>query len=323
MSIWIAVAIFTAVLSVIEGAFFLYRVVHNAERRRVKSRLGVLTATGYAENSPEVDIERQRLLSQIPWLHRLLGSLRGSDKGRLLLEQAGIQRPVGFFVLLTIALPTAGFLVGSWTPLPLIVLAPASLLLGGFPYLYVRFKKSRRVERFHAQLPEAMELMARALKAGHAFPGGLKMVADEMDDPIGGEFNKTLSEINLGVDVTTALKNFVDRVDCADLRFFVISVILQRETGGNLAEILENIASLIRERFKLHGRIRVLSAEGRFSAIVLIGIPIFVAIALAFVNPEYIRVLLTDPFGNLLVGFAISLMALGVFVMKRMIAIKV
>jgi len=323
MSIWIGVAVFAAVLSVIEGAFLLYRAVHNPERRRVRSRLGVLTATGHEQNGLEIDIERQRLLSQIPWLHRILGSLRGSDKGRLLLEQAGIQRPVGFFVLLTLVLPAAGFMVGSWTSLPVIIFVPASLLLGGIPYLYVRLKKSRRIERFQAQLPEAMELMARALKAGHAFPGGLKMVADEMDDPIGGEFRKTLSEINLGVDVTTALKNLADRVDCPDLRFFVISVIIQRETGGNLAEILENIASLIRERFKLHGRIRVLSAEGRFSAIVLIGIPFFVVIALAFLNPEYIRVLLTDPVGKLLVGFAISLMVLGIFVMKRMIAIKV
>ena len=149
------------------------------------------------------------------------------------------------------------------------------------------------------------------------------MVVDELEDPIAVEFNKTLGEINLGVNVPEALKNLSNRVDCTDLRFFVISVIIQRETGGNLAEILENIAYLIRERFKLHGRIRVLSAEGKFSAIVLIGIPFLVALILSLFNPQYIRVLITDPLGNILVGLATFLMILGMVVMKRMIVIKV
>jgi tight adherence protein B len=195
--------------------------------------------------------------------------------------------------------------------------------LAYFPFFYLVLKKNRRMEKFEAQLPEAMELMARALKAGHAFSGALKMVVEEMDEPIAEEFNKTIGEINFGVDVPEALKNLSLRVDCQDLRFFVISVIIQRETGGNLAEILENIAHLIRERFKLHGRIRVLSAEGKFSAVVLIGLPFLVASIIAIINPEYIGTLLTDPIGNILVVVAVIMMFLGVAVMKRMIQIKV
>ena len=147
------------------------------------------------------------------------------------------------------------------------------------------------MQRFEEQLPDALELIARSLKAGHAFSSGMKMVTDEFDDPVGTEFAKTLNEINFGVDVTEALKNLAKRVDCPDLNFFVISVILQKETGGNLAEILENIGHLIRERFKFYGRVRTLTAEGRLSAVVLIGLPFVIAFVIFLLNPEYIKIL--------------------------------
>jgi tight adherence protein B len=179
------------------------------------------------------------------------------------------------------------------------------------------------MEKFQRQLPEALDLIARALKAGHAFPGALKMVADEMDDPIGHEFDKTLNEINFGVGVAEALKNLANRVDCLDLKFFVVAVVIQRETGGNLAEILENIARIIRERFKFHGRVKILAAEGKLSAIILTGLPFVTAFVLLLTNPQYIQLLTRDPIGRVLVGVGLCLMALGIFSMKRMIAIKV
>ena len=149
------------------------------------------------------------------------------------------------------------------------------------------------------------------------------MVADEMDDPIGDEFDKTLNEINFGVGVSEALKNLANRIDCLDLKFFVIAVVIQRETGGNLAEILENSARIIRERFKLHGRIRILAAEGKLSAIILMGLPFMTAFVLLLANPDYIKILTRDSFGRILAGVALSLMILGVLSMKKMIAIKV
>ena len=268
-------------------------------------------------------LERRVKLSEVPWLNRFLLKLNWSQKMNLLLEQAAISQPLGVFFLLSLLLAGVGFIVGSWVISSYLVGALLACLLAALPLLYILSKKRRRMLKFERQLPEALDLMARSLKAGHAFTGGLKMVADEMDDPIGTEFDKTLGEINFGVDVQTALKNLSLRVDCPDLRFFVISVIIQRETGGNLAEILENIAYLIRERFKLHGRIRVLSAEGKFSAIVLIALPFLVASALIFLNPDYLKILITDPIGNLMVGFAGLMMVLGVLVMKKMVAIKV
>jgi tight adherence protein B len=323
MNIWTGIGIFCAMVLLIEGSYAVLRILNNPEKKRVRQRLEILSYGGAGYENERPGIERQKLLSEVPWLHRVLSKFRWTPKMNLLLEQSGVRYRLGFFVLLSAILPAVGFLAGSWVPLNFLILLPIMAFLACLPFSYVYYKKTQRMKKFESQLPEAMELMARALKAGHAFSGALKMVVDELDDPIALEFSKTLGEINLGVNVSEALKNLSNRVDCTDLRFFVISVIIQRETGGNLAEILENIAHLIRERFKLHGRIRVLSAEGKFSAIVLIGIPFLVALILSILNPKYIQILMTDPLGNILVGLAVFLMIVGVAVMKRMIVIRV
>ena len=144
------------------------------------------------------------------------------------------------------------------------------------------------MKKFERQFPEALDLMARSLRAGHAFSGGLQMVAQEFDDPMGAEFLRVMNEINYGSPVDQALKNLTHRIDVKDLTFFTVSVIMQRETGGNLAAILESIARLVRERFKLQGKIRALSAEGKLSAIILLALPFFVALALSIINPTYL-----------------------------------
>jgi tight adherence protein B len=151
----------------------------------------------------------------------------------------------------------------------------------------------------------------------------MKLAADEFDDPLGPEFDETLDEINFGVGVHDALKNLVNRVDCPDLKYFVVSVILQRETGGNLAEIIESIAHIIRERFKFKGKIRTLSAEGRLSAIILTSLPFLVAIAIRIINPEYMKALYTEPAGKVMAVVAASMMIVGIIIMKRMVQIKV
>lgn len=179
------------------------------------------------------------------------------------------------------------------------------------------------MKKFQGQLPDALELIARALRAGHAFSSGMKLVAEEFNDPLGPEFGETLDEINFGISVSDALKNLSRRVDCPDLKYFVVSVILQRETGGNLAEIIDTIAHLIRERFKLHGRIRILSAEGKLSGIILLILPFFIVVALRFLNPDYMTTLVTDPIGKVMASIGAFLMSMGVLVMKRMINIRV
>ena len=179
------------------------------------------------------------------------------------------------------------------------------------------------MKKFQAQLPEALDLMARSLRAGHAFSTGMKLAADEFDDPLGTEFNITLDEINFGLGVPEALKNLVNRVDCQDLNFFVVAVILQRETGGNLAEIMENIAHLIRERFKLYGKVKTLAAEGKLSMIILIALPFCIIGALLFVNPKYIMTLFTEYAGRIMIAGALFMMVIGAFVMSRIVKIEV
>ena len=194
-----------------------------------------------------------------------------------LLEQADVHCPVGVFLLLSLVTGLTAFsatasLCGNY----LFALA-ASGLLGAIPFIYLKMRKKKRFQRFERQLPDALGMLAKSLKAGHSFSAGMMMVAHEFEDPIGAEFDKALNEINLGLGLNDALKGMTERIDCADIRFFTVSVIIQRETGGNLAEILENISHLIRERFKLKGRIKTLSAEGRLSAVMMIAIPIFIA----------------------------------------------
>lgn len=309
------------VLLLLEAGYFALKTMRGPEKKAVKKRLRTLSASGIEDES--IDILRKKMLSEIPWFNRLLLYLGWTDRLNRLLEQSNVKYPLGFYILLTLLLAFAGFLISSWLSSNYLLIILATVIPGMAPFFYVYMKKRERMGKFQRQLPEALDLIARALRAGHAFTGGLKMVAEEMGDPVGTEFDKTLDEINFGIGVPEALKGLSNRVDCSDLKFFVISVIIQRETGGNLAEILNNIAHLIRERFKLYGRVRALSAQGRLSAAVLIVLPFVMALVLYLINPEYIGTLATDPIGRILAFFALIMMVVGILVMKRIVAIRV
>lgn len=321
MDILIAVGIFMVVLILLEVGYFAFRSIQNPEKREILRRLRILSSTDFEHE--RIDILRKNLLSEVRWLNQMLLSFRWTDKVNRLLQQADAHYTLGVYILLSLLMAAVGFLAGSLINLNRPVLILFASFLGMTPFSYIYVKKKRRMEKFQRQLPDALELIARALKAGHAFTGGLKMVADELSDPIGIEFTKTLHEINFGVGIPDALKNLPNRIDCPDLRFFIISVIIQRETGGNLAEILEKIAHLIRERFKLQGHIRVVSSEGKLSAMILMTLPFAIAFSLYVLNPGYIKTLFIDPMGKILVIFALIMMIIGAFVMKRMVEIKV
>ena len=321
MDILIVIGIFIVTVILLEGGYLVFKSIQNPEKREVLRRLRILSSREYENEN--IDILRKNLLSEVQWLNQMLLSFRWTDQVNRLLQQADAQYTLGVYVLFSFLLASVGVLIGSLITSSHMVLILFAVILGMIPFLYIYIKKKHRMEKFQRQLPDALDLIARALKAGHAFTGGLRMVADELGDPIGTEFEKTLNEINFGVGVPEALKNLPNRVDCPDLRFFIISVILQRETGGNLAEILEKISYLIRERFKLKGHIQVLAAEGKLSAVILIALPFVIAIALYVLNPGYIKTLFIDPLGKILTLFALFMMAIGIFVMKRMITIKV
>jgi len=231
---------------------------------------------------------------------------------------------MGVYILSSLLLFVIGTFLLKILTKSFFVALPAGLAIAYLPFLYLVLKKSSRMKKFDAQLPDALDLMARALKAGHAFPSGLQMVSKEFEDPIGTEFAKVVEETNFGVGVEEALRNMTQRIDGSpDIKFFAIAVMIQRETGGNLAEILESIARVIRERFKLMGTIQTLSAEGRLSAWILGSIPFLLALYMTIANPEYIKVLSTDPTGRIMVLIAVVMMIAGIFIMKKMIQIKV
>lgn len=320
LTVLIALGIFVTILLFLQGCAAVHRAMVPRGMDRAIERIQKWSAP---EATAQLDIVRKESLSDIPWLNALLLQARRIQPLRTLHRQADCRTPLGLFVL---AMPLLG-LAGLMTALSLHVpLAPAVLLAasaGALPACYLYWLKRQRMAMFERQLPEALELVSRALRAGHAFSVGLKLVGEEAADPIGMEFRRVFEEVAMGVALPQALQNMTNRIDCVDLRFFVTSVLVQRETGGNLAEIIDSLAGLIRERFELQLRVRALSAEGRMSAIVLFGLPLFVGGLLFKMNPEYMGLLFTDPWGQNLATVGSVLMVIGAAVMKRMVAIKV
>ena len=315
------IVLFVTSVFIIELFVYAYKTVRNPHRKIIQRRLKKLSSSEYANDSH--DITRKRVLSRVPLLNTILLHTPGVRPLERLLQQANVQSPLGVFILLAAVLALTGYLAGSLLTINRVIPLIIAASLAGIPFLYVIRKKKKRMDKFQKQLPEGLELIARSLRAGHAFTSGMKLAADEFDDPLGPEFTETLDQINFGVSVSDALKNLAGRVDCPDLRYFVVAVILQRETGGNLAEIIESIGYIIRERFKLKGKIRILAAEGKLSAIILVAIPFFVIIALHFTSPKYINALFFEPAGRIMGAVALVMMVMGIFVMKKMINIKV
>jgi tight adherence protein B len=321
MKIFIGIIIFAVSIFIIEMLFYAYKTIRDPDRKKIRKRLKTFS---YKESKNELpDILQKKVLSDVPLLNKILLRVPGRQYLDRLLEQANVQYPLGAFILLTIFLAITSCCVSYSITRNNVLAVIMTLLLAGTPFFYLCLKKKKRIAKFQRQLPEGLELIARSLKAGHAFPSSMKMAADEFDDPLGPEFEETLNEINFGVNVPDALKNLAERIDCPDLKFFVISVILQRETGGNLAEIIESLAYLIRERFKLYGKIRTLAAEGKISAIILCSLPFVVMLALLFTSPAYIRILFSDPAGKIILGISAFMMVMGILVMKKMVNIKV
>ena len=317
----LTVGIFIVVVLIIELITYSYRNVKNPDRTRIRKKLKKISSSRQIDALP--DLMRKRVLSEIPLLNNILLRITMIERLDRLRYLANARFPAGFFILLALFFAGAGFLGFYLMRIGTILSVIFAICLGGLPFLYLYIKKNQRMKKFQAQLPESLDLMARSLRAGHAFSTGMKLAADEFDDPLGTEFSMTLDEINFGLGVSYALKNLVHRVECQDLNFFVIAVILQRETGGNLAEIMENIAYLIRERYKLFGKVRTLAAEGRLSMYVLLALPFFIIGALFILNPSYITTLFKDPAGRIMCGGALFGMLIGAIVMKRMVDIKV
>lgn len=241
---------------------------------------------------------------------------------RAFLNQADTKVTPAKLVLMCAALGLGGAILPALVGVPL-AFAPLGFLLAPLPFLYFFMKRKARLAKFAKQLPEALELISRALRAGHSLAAGFKLCADEMGAPIGTEFERCYEAQNLGQPLEDAIEEMTERVPNLDLRFFATAVVLQRQTGGDLAEILDKIGHLVRERYKIYGMIQSLTGEGRLSGTVLLALPPVLAIVMWRLNPGYLSMLFTDPMGHQMLAAAVVLQIVGALVIKKIINIKV
>jgi len=314
--------LFAASILAFEGAWLWWSGTHGGGARRITKRLHLMAGRGDG-GADRLSILKQRRYSASPALDHALRRLPQTALIERLLLQAGARWTVAQFLAGSGVALVAGLLLPLFAHMPVVpslgVLAGALLLPSG---LLLRVRGAR-LHKLEEQLPEAADFLGRALRAGHSFANVLQMVGDELPDPIAAEFKFTYEEINYGVPMNEALHNLAARVPLTDLRYLVIAVLIQRESGGNLAEILDNISRLIRARLKLLGQVRVMSAEGRMSAWVLGLMPIVILMVMSVASPKYISVLWTDPTGLRMLWYGAVASVVGVVWMRRVVRIRV
>jgi tight adherence protein B len=277
----------------------------------------------------ERTVRRAELLKQVQTMSAIgpIDALlkRGQSRTRnlqLLIDQAGMKTTVG--TLLAASLAVAGVVfyatlrMGVW---PALALA-AGMSAGFIPVNVVKFKRTLRMRKFEEQFPEALDLLGRALRAGHAFTTGIEMVAQEMPEPIGPEFRTLYDQQNFGMPLPDALKLFAERIPVIDARFFVTAVLIQREAGGNLSEVLDNLAAVIRERFRVKRQIRVISAHGRITGWILVCLPPVLAAVMFAINKETREIMFGDPLGQQMMIGAAVLQVVGTLIMRKIINVE-
>jgi tight adherence protein B len=292
-------------------------------RKKLETRLHEVTTPQAQEEDLSQTLFKREKEGPLPMLDRAIGgSARGSAL-RAWIEQSGTKASPSAILLMAVfsgvllAFVVALFTLSSWS-------MPVGFLLGGaIPFMVLKVKRNRRMSKFEEQFPEALDLIARALKAGHAFATGLKMAADELEAPVGPEFRKTFDEQNFGLPLKDALENLTHRIPLLDVRFFATAVLIQRETGGNLSEILENLSHVVRERFKILRQVRVYTAHGRLTGYVLLALPAFLSVALMFINPEHMNLLFRERMGQMMLLAAIVMQTFGFLWIKQIVKIEV
>ena len=319
--IWIPIAVFALVLLAVVGGYFLLS-AGRAEKAEVKRRISLLEL----RNLQDADVPeflKNEVLSEVPLLNRLLSRVNIAATIDRRLRQADMKMPVGTFLLLSLVLFFAGIVAGRILHWPAILSVVVGIALLTVPNLIVDIKRRRRLKRFMNHFPEALEMFSRSLRAGHSFTGAIQLVAQEMPDPIGPEFSKVFEEQNLGIPLRQALIGMTDRVDVLDVKFFVTAILIQRETGGNLAEIIDKIAYVIRERFRVQGQLKIFTAQARISGTILALLPVGMAVLLGILNPEYMKPLWVEKTGKILIGVAVTMQILGFLAIRKIIRIKI
>ncbi len=319
MSLLIPIAAFIGVAALVGGIALLVR---GRGEEVVENRLAMLTGSKVAGKD---SLLNQGVLSApLEGTQGLLAEYFSKFKNlTLLFEQADTSLTASKFFAISGGFGVAGCIVSGFAGVTATLVPVLGILIAGLPLMWLIMRRRRRLRKFAKQLPDALELIARALRAGHSLQSGFHLVSEEMQDPIGTEFHRAFEEQNLGIPMDEALNNMCERVPNLDLRFFVTSIILQRQTGGDLAEILDKIGELIRERFKIYGQVQALTGEGRLSGIVLLALPPALFLAVYRLNPDYVMVLFTDPMGKQMLAGGVVMQILGALVIRKIVNIRV
>jgi tight adherence protein B len=296
-----------------------------ARARLLRDRLAAVQKAAERQPSEELALLRDELLSEIPALNALLKRSARISSLQKLLSQADMKMRAGNFLLLcALGAGIAAFLVWVLAGNDSGPFAALGALVGFFiPYSLASRRRNKRFDRFEELFPQAIDTLARAVRAGHAFTTALELISNEVTEPVAGEFRKLFEEQKFGLPVRDALLNLTERVPLVDVKFFVTAVMLQRETGGNLAEILDNLSYVIRERFKIMRQVRVYTAQGRLTMLLLMGLPPTIVVVMMIMNPGFIKPLFSDPLGHALVAAGVTLQTIGYFIIRRIIQIQV
>jgi tight adherence protein B len=318
----IAILVFLAVVGAAAFVFFALE-TRNARARVLRDRLATLDNAAHRNPSEDLALLREELLSDIPAVNKLLTRYPKIVRLRRLLSQADMKIQAGTFLLISVtaALLTgllAAYLAGWW-----VWGIVFGAVAGPAPLFYVSIMRSRRFRKFESMFPEAVGLLSRAVRAGHALTTAIELIATELAEPVAGEFRILFEEQKFGLPVRDAMLNLAERVPIVDVKFFVTAVLLQRETGGNLAEILDKLSYVIRERFKILRQVRVYTAHGRITMAILMALPLALGGSMAVLNPEFMKPLFRDPIGHVMIAAGVLMQTMGFFLIRRIIRIKV
>jgi tight adherence protein B len=315
--------VFVACLFITYALYLITSRSTDARRARLNERLAEAIRSSAHSADEDVQLAREELLSEIPWLNRSLVKIEITARLKRTIDQADLQITVMRLLLFSLTAAALAFLACSMVSQSYLLRTVVGVVAGALPFSHVLAKRKKRLNRFLQLLPDALDLMSRGLSAGHAFTEALHMVATEMPEPIATEFRKTYEEQNLGLSLKLALENLIQRVPLLDLRMCVTAIMIQRETGGNLSELLEKVAYTIRERFRIMEDLKTLTLSSRWSAWLLCALPIGLGVYMAAMNPSYMEVMFRDPRGHKLLAVAAIMQILGMLMVRKIMAIKI
>lgn len=322
MGFLVAALTFLVVVAIVLGVWIVASTDNSQEL--IKKRMSaVRKAERRGEVSLDLKLVRDELMSSVPLVHRILLQWSWSAKLRDYVMQAGLTIKPAKLILFSVVLGLGAYLAAGLFYAHFFVSVPVGLVASLIPFAVVMFKRNRRLKKFEEIFPEALDLLGRAVRAGHAFTTGLEMISKECAEPLAGEFRTTFEEQNFGLPLRDTLLNLSERVPIVDVRFFVTALLIQKETGGNLAEILDGLARVVRDRFRLHREVQVRTAQGRLTGAILIGLPIVVALVLTVINPSYMRVLIDDPKGPMVIGISVAMQIVGSIILWKIIHFEV